>query len=95
MPVFSGNDLARTGVALIYQEVLENIGRDVGVAGHTAILVKLLSHIGETRLVCQSEIIKIDGRLIGHYFADHPEAMTNSRSISELKKILSSTEREG
>lgn len=67
VPVFEGNDLARTGVALVYQEVLENIGRDVGAAELTAIAVKLLAHVREEGFVRQSEIIHIDGRLIGSY----------------------------
>lgn len=84
VPIFEGNDLARTGVALIYQEVLENIGREVGVDEHTAVAVKLLSHVREMGLVRQADIIRIDGRSIGNYLSEHPEAATNYLSISSF-----------
>lgn len=85
VPVFEGNDLARTGVALIYQEVLENIEHEVGASELTAIAVKLLAHIREQGLVRQSEIIHLDGRVIGGYISEHPEVLNNDRPISKFE----------
>lgn len=59
---FTGNDLARTGVALVLAEALESLQDDVTVEQLTTLARALIEHIRHHGLQSQAEIIRVDGR---------------------------------
>lgn len=66
---FSGNDLARTGVALILQEAVAAMGDEIKPDVLTRLALRLVETVAQEGLTTQAEIIMLDGAALASAFA--------------------------